>query len=182
MLKVLNDHELARRLLDIGGPKLARSTRVALKKSIKIIETAMKAAAPPRLPSVRMAIGSRVARGTEMRAKAGAGVGKKMNKNGMVKHRNRPGVGISAANIHWYVLGTQERETGSKRIGHNSHKRGARPQRAYTGHPVHRTGRAPPHPFLAAAAQAAAPEAYRELMLEINDYVQREFRRSGGAL
>jgi hypothetical protein len=115
-----------------------------------------------------------------MSAKAGAGVGKKMNRSLMKSRAAGRGVGISARNIHWYVLGTMERETGSKRIGANSHKRGVRAQRAYTGKAVHRTGRMPAHPFIHAAAQAAAPEAYRQLMLEINDYVQREWRRMGG--
>ncbi len=116
-------------------------------------------------------IGSRLLKQSQgFGAKAGAAIGKKSPKvtvSSLTKKHH--GVGISARNIHWYILGTQMRETGTKRIGRNSHKRGAKPQRIQTGNPRHSTGRMPAHGFIRAASEGAFGPATQVLNATVKE-------------
>jgi hypothetical protein len=87
-------------------------------------------------PSVRGTIGARLSksRGEVAEAKIGAGVGKRAATS--VQNRTgRPGVGISARNVHWWFLGTKDRYTGTKR---------SRTGRKDTGKRKRFTGKMPP--------------------------------------
>ena len=108
--------------------------------------------------AARSAVGTRILKSTETRAiiaaKGGFGVGLhgKRKRATAAKRRasraaargqwNLHGVGIDASDIHWPVLGTKERQTGTKttqqfRGGQRWHYTKS------TGNPVHRTGRMP---------------------------------------
>lgn len=136
-----------------SSPEYRRILRGALREGIGIVSRAQKAAVPKGLADVRTALGSRLLKDSRQGfgAKAGAGVGKssvQRTERRLAKQgpRGGRGVGISARNIHWYVMGTAARMTGSKRVG--SRKRG---DRMPTGGAVHSTGRMPAHLFIKAA-------------------------------
>jgi hypothetical protein len=105
---------------------------------------------------VRATIGKRLQKvGDDYVGKAGFGVGKS-SKSKKVKaatrHGEKGGVGISSANIHWFVLGTAERFTGSKQAGGPKHR-----YRKNTGNAAHATGKIEPvlAGFVAKAAESA---------------------------
>jgi hypothetical protein len=165
-LQLFGVAKLNGRLRELSGPEYSKVLRKGMRAGIKVIEKAQKAATP--ILSVKQAIGSRLLKQKEgFGAKAGAAVGKKKKPTAAALRkagkRHRGGVGISARNIHWYVLGTQMRETGTKRTGANSHKRGANPRRVATGRPRHSTGRMPAHGFIRAASEAASSAAVTAL-------------------
>jgi hypothetical protein len=85
-----------------------------------------------------------------IQAKVGFGVGKK-KKNApkfVRKGNKRGGVGISAQNIHWWVAGTKNRQTGGKTTG-----RGKRKMRRLNGKAIMDRGSMPSmQPGLAAIA------------------------------
>lgn len=72
-------------------------------------------------------------------AKAGTGVGKSQKLALKIGSRGRrKGVGVSARNLHWFALGTQDRYTGSVR---NRSKGAGKYARKPTGNKRHFTGR-----------------------------------------
>ena len=123
----------------------------AIMAGIKATAKAIKREVPSNLKGIRKAIGYsfKKPRSGKLRnvifAKAGAGAGMKKQKRAKLnaadanKKRKRGGVGISVANAHWFLMGTENRFTGSKRIG--AHKRGAKNKRKLTGGKVRFTGR-----------------------------------------
>jgi len=118
----------------LDGLKLAVANRVArsaLSKGVRVAVKKIKAEVPSTQKHLRKAIGGYVKkqkRGANkgiVEAKAGAAVGK--NKAAQASdavaanaaRNGKGGAGISAANIHWYIMGTQERtvkKTG-QRVG-----------------------------------------------------------------
>ncbi len=182
--KILELYGVARldgRLREMHGSKYSRVCNAALKKSAKVVETAMKAAAP--FPSLKRAIGSRLLKRSRegFGAKAGAAVGKKVPKitvKGLevASKRGGRGVGMGARNIHWYIMGTAMRSTGSKRIG--GHTKGANRGRIATEGAVHSTGRMPRDGFLRAAAQAAMNPARQVLQQEVKAGVEALWRET----
>ncbi len=126
----------------------------------------------------RGSIGKRFSRGgtnvlgrtTRPLAKVGFAVGKRKARERMIsravkRHKERHGgvkskggVGVSAANIHWFVLGTSERVTKAGR----------------------RTGRISPPPFKGVAKRAAAASAGPAMAAAVRkgkQAIEREARR-----
>jgi hypothetical protein len=93
----------------IARPGLMKAGRIAVKR--------VKAKIPSRLKDVKKLIKAKSVK-TKKNAgvasvKIGAAVGEKKKKKGDRKPRkNRPGVGISSANVHWFFVGTADRVTG----------------------------------------------------------------------
>lgn len=100
------------KLLQSVGKKIGnRVARRVLNSGVRLAAKKIKAQTDIR--SVKKAIGGSVKkkhRATEIVAKAGAGVAIKKSK-AAPKGGTRGGVGIGAANVHWYILGTAERRT-----------------------------------------------------------------------
>jgi hypothetical protein len=121
----------------IARPALTKAARHLLKK--------VKAAVPPDKKEAKKAMGMVVdAKGGKsrdlQRAKVGAAVGKASKVAGNPRRAGRPGVGMDARNIHWFILGTAQRSTGTTRI---RSKLGLG-QRKLTGGVVRNTGIMPP--------------------------------------
>lgn len=145
---VTGDRALDRKLAELSAGAVKKVMKPAIAAGLRVSAKAMKAAVPGNMKSAKKAIGSRFNKsprnGTVM-AKAGAGVGmkiakiRKMDKKNSERRGNNPGVGISARNIMWFILGTAQRFTGSKRV--RSDKTGN--TRKATGGAVHSTGRMP---------------------------------------
>lgn len=176
-IEVIGLDEVNAKLAMLRRSAQNKAIRPALTKGARILAKGMKAAVPAKFKDAKAAIGFRVKlKGDEVIAKVGASVGikkekleKQIAKQG-ARRGGRPGVGISAANIHWFIFWTAERQTGTTRVGSNSHKRGATPQRILTGGASHRTGRMPPQmgPVKQgfAASEGIAMEAIRTTALE----------------
>lgn len=109
----------------LGKLKLSMANRVArpgVNAAASMAAKIVKSKIPGRLKSVRKAIGWRSVKtkdnGGVVGSKIGGGVGKR-EKNSVPVERDekRPGVGISAQNVHWWFLGTQDRQTQFRRTG-----------------------------------------------------------------
>ena len=123
-----NNEFLDSRLAELGSKSINRISRNAVRRGLTVLRQAMQAAVPAiaktrghQTQTIKQAIGqslkkSNVTSVTE--GKAGAAVGIKRAasiaaaKAGRGKRR---GVGISANNIHWYIMGTASRYTKKKR-------------------------------------------------------------------
>ena len=92
----------------IAKPGLMKAGRLAAKK--------IKAQVPSRLKAIKKLIKSKSIKTKKNSGiagvKVGAAVGEKKKKEQDKPRRNRPGVGISSANVHWFFTGTAERVTG----------------------------------------------------------------------
>ena len=127
----------------IARPALGKAGRLAVKK--------VKATIPSRYKEIRKSIKSRSIKtkynGGFAGNKVGAGVSRKRQATTSKKRDGRKGVGIDARNVHWWFLGTDERQTGTKRkrVGGKRGKRGWRGTlaRVDTGKQKRRTGRMP---------------------------------------
>lgn len=130
---ILGIPELDARLEGLQLAVANRVARGALAKGMRVAVKKIKAQIPSGQKQLRKAIGGSVKkqnRGANkgiVEAKAGAAVGQKASKQKAAAQSEKAarqaakksGVGISAANIHWYILGTQERtvkKTG-QRVG-----------------------------------------------------------------
>lgn len=130
---ILGIPELDARLEGLQLAVANRVARGALAKGARLAAKKIKAEIPSGQKQLRKAIGSsakKQKRGPNkgwVEAKAGAAVGKKAAKQkaeaeqtkAQRKAAKKAGVGISAANIHWYIMGTAERtvkKTG-QRVG-----------------------------------------------------------------
>lgn len=161
----------------LAGPALNRIARSGIRSAKTVVVQAMRAAAPTE--SLRQAIGGRMLKSKEgFGAKAGGGVGKRMGSKGAKPRvgRGTKGVGISARNIHWYVLGTDERETGSVQRRNKLQGKYRKP----TGHAIHSTGRMPAHPFIARAALASQSAARDKLRTAVIRGIEHEYNKAGG--
>lgn len=162
--------KLLRAGVGAGMTSLAQSLRAAVNSTAATAE--VKRAA-------RKTIGKRYAKGgtsrtgktTQAAAKVGFGVGFKLKRlrQQAAKHSatGRKGVGLSAADVHWFVLGTVERKL----------KRGSE-KGPKAGHP---TGRIPP--MLAGATRTASqyggPGALEAARQKISDLLQKEAQTKG---
>lgn len=176
IIVLTGDKQLDERLQMLASDAgIDRVSRQGVRAAIKIIARTQQALAPAG--SVRSALGSRMLRKSEgIGAKAGGGVGKQFVPG---KRLGRKGVGISARNIHWWLAGTAERWTGETRVGTNSHKRGAKPQRVLTGGSRHYTGRMPAHGIIREAASLAAIPAQKALQVTVRRGIEREWKKLG---
>lgn len=144
--------ELLSTLSTIKDRGAKRAARAGLTAGLAVLRTSMRSqinatsASPALKRAARASIGSKLKKEAEgIAGKVGFSVGKKLktvSKQSAAKLAKQTakgtrsgGVGISASNIHWFVLGTVPRETGSvarKSKGGN--------YRSSTGNPVHKTG------------------------------------------
>lgn len=121
---LLGDKALTRKLDRLSKSGSKKAIVAGIRASMTPIAKAMRAAinaseASPKLKrEARKTIGARFAKGFKQRnvreAKVGFSVGKK--KKAIAKAtaaHEGGGVGLSAANIHWFVLGTDERQQKS---------------------------------------------------------------------
>lgn len=94
-----------------------RITKAAQRTALSGLAKDIKAQIPGRHKDARKAVGSSLKKSRKtalVEGKAGIGVGKKKKKqvqDEQAAKRGRPGVGITANNIHWMILGTKERYT-----------------------------------------------------------------------
>ena len=127
-IAVTGDMALNRKLSALGNPTTvkriaARGLSAGMQPVQKALRAAINAtdASPYMKREARKTIGKTVSRkGPQPTAKAGFSVGKKTKqvqraKSARTKRLGKgkgggKGVGVSAANIHWFVLGTEERE------------------------------------------------------------------------
>jgi hypothetical protein len=107
-------------LKELAEKDSRKAARAAIQKGMTVIARAIRAAVPGQYPEIKKTIGKRLAKSKsgpnqgQIAAKVGAAVGKKIDKT-PPKKRARPGVGISARNIHWFLLGTGLRTTGQRK-------------------------------------------------------------------
>ncbi len=176
---LLGDKELERKLKHLSRRGSKRAITAGIRASMTPIARAMRAAinssdATAELKrAARASIGARFGktrRITERRAKVGFSVGKKA-KQIRAAYRSKKvdgkGVGISAANIHWFVLGTDERtlKKGSARGPKAGHP---------TGKLVGVFGDVTRHAM--AGSMAASVAAARK---KISQVIEREAKRKG---
>ena len=95
--------------------------RGGVAKAMRVVVKAIKGKIPPNFKDAKKAIGGRMMKRVQgsanlATAKVGAAVGMKQDKVKMRaqdrKHKRsgRPGVGIGPENIHWFILGTDNRK------------------------------------------------------------------------
>ena len=107
-------------------------------------------------------------KGGETIGKAGFGVGKQ-TKAKLAKAAS--GVGISSSNVHWFVLGTKERDLSEKTKG-----RGRSARQVKTGHAKHPTGKIDPllKGVTTMAAGTAGPAMVEAARRKIQEVMARE--------
>ena len=155
-------------------------TRASMTASLRIIAKAIKSEVPSRWKEGRKAIGFSFRKGKASSrhkgvtfAKAGVGAGiKKAKRQKAGNSRGKPGVGMGASNFHWFVLGTAERSTGSKRIG--ARRAGVKNKRVATGNPVRRTGRLKPNPIVKRGTLKSKAAALSAMAKSIQTGIERE--------
>lgn len=125
MATITGDKALDRKLRQLAGRGASKAATAGIRAALTPVAQAMRRAvtasdASPELKrAARKTIKSRFAktfgRGRKQ-AKVGFGVGKKADAGR--SGRNRGGVGISSNNVHWFVLGTKNRQ--QKTTGRNT--------------------------------------------------------------
>jgi len=149
--------------------------RPAMGKALRTIAKSIRQQVPAKYKDAKRAIGSRFGKAKkkgQIVAKAGSGVGIKFKRiakeqaKRATKKKKTGGVGISAQNIHWFILGTADRQTGykSRRI-----KGGGREKRR-TLNPVAYRGKMPP--VLEGIVEKGAAAASQKAMNEMRDTVR----------
>lgn len=175
----------------------AKVLRPALTKAIRVVAKAIREKVPRKYTRVRQTVGSRVMTiktTSEVYGKAGFAVGKpsaakvaaqeartakRKSKNASAKPgKKRGGVGIGTANVHWLVLGTEDRRTGHK----TRRKKGVVVSRRATGNPVAFRGRIDPAKLglqgaVRHALSASEPEAIRVLLEATKDKLEKEVEK-----
>jgi len=155
-------------------------TRASMTASLRIIAKAIKSEVPSAWKDGRKSIGfsfrkgkaSSVHKGITF-AKAGVGAGiKKAKRQKASNLRGKPGVGMGAGNFHWFVLGTAERSTGSKRIG--AHRAGVVNKRKLTGKVVRRTGKIKPNGIVKRGTLKSKAAALSAMAKSIQAGIDRE--------
>lgn len=179
------DDDLDRSFHDLGDKVVNRISRNALRRGLTVLRQAMQAAVPAaaitpghQTRTVKQAIGQSLKKQSTsglVEGKAGAAVGMKQAKvDKVVAARmgtNRRGVGISARNIHWYIMGTRLRHTGGK-----NRRNGV----TLTNSRVRSTGRMPMHPAIRTGANSALPVANSMIIQSIRAQIAKEWSQRGG--
>lgn len=149
-------------------------SRAALGSGGKVIAKRIKAEVPSNWKAGRQAIGSRVfldKNTGQMTVKVGVGVGLKRKKRDKLSAEakfnrggKKPGVGLSVNNFHWFVMGTDPRQTGQKKI--TTKVKGVKTVKIIqTGNVKRNTGRMKKTPIVkrgVTSSQAASTEAIRK--------------------
>ena len=166
--------------LNAGLTALNRAIRPAINAS---------GASPQMKAAARQTLGKRLVKESYTRAvisaKAGFGVGlhgklKRARAAGRVaarkaKHGDKGGVGITASNIHWPVLGTKDRKTGTR----TTRSKG-RTYSKSTGNPVHSTGKMPAvlHGLIAAAVASSGSAIMDAVRRKVQQVIEGEVHAS----
>lgn len=123
----------------VGGPAARKVMMAGLRVVLNTIGSEMKKRLDRKVKVAAKGVKSKVkGRGDRLIAKVGFGVGRKladMEKLAPDRPKGKPGVGISAVNVHWWIAGTKERyRNGSgKPTVDQITKRYVRPKGAPTG-------------------------------------------------
>lgn len=124
-LEVIGARQVSQAFHELRQSVQTRITRSAQRTAMSVVAKEIKKQIPGRYKDARKAIGSSVKKGKSklVEAKAGVGVGYKRKKRERDDEKRaskakgkRRGVGISANNIHWMILGTKSRK--QKTTGH----------------------------------------------------------------
>jgi hypothetical protein len=182
------------RLKDKTVQKAARAgINAGLAAMNKAIRSAVNAssASPEMKRAARAAIGKRLLKEAQSRsiiaAKGGFGVGlhgkrKRAKAAARAQDRTRRGVGISASNIHWAVLGTRDRFTGTKTVRGNARKSvsGRLRYTKATGNPRHPTGSMPAvlAGIIPSVVSSAGPEIMDAVRRKVQDTLAKEVHAS----
>jgi len=151
-------------LREVGTKIGNRAARGVLARAAGMAAKKIKAKVPSSLKSVRRSIGSSVKKqgsGADrgiVKAKAGAGVGKKNKKP---EGGTKGGLGIEAANVHWYILGTKDRK--QKTSGRD-------------------TGKMPEHPIVQEAMASGGGEIVGFIKREMRPAIEREVEKAAKRL
>lgn len=174
--------ELDRKLAKLKRSVQNKVQRQAVLAGLRIITKAIKAEVPSTWKEGRKAIGFSFVRGKKQNigqtfAKAGVGAGMKKKarekRASNAKQRGKKkGIGIGVSNLHWFILGTQERFTGSKRVG--AHRKGVVSRRVSTGKQRRRTGRMKPNPIVARGTQKSRAAAKTAIANNLKAGIERE--------
>lgn len=159
--------------------KAARNVLIAgLRGAMKPIAKRMRSDLSPKVKAARRWVGYKVYRKRMLTAKVGFGVGRKLADMEKIVPKNRPksrpGVGISAVNVHWWISGTEQRyRKGSGRPTVDPvTKRYVRARGATTGAmPAKQPGLA------AKAATAVQAETMRSAEVAAKKQLQKELKR-----
>lgn len=150
-MSVAGDKKLLKRLDELSKAASNRVGKKAITAGVKLMAKAIKKEIPSTQKSARKAIGHSFKRPRSGKwknvifAKAGAGAGMKkekrakMNAKMLATRKKKKGVGIGVSNVMWLLAGTEDRWTGSKRVG--AHRAGVKNKRKLTGGAVKFTGR-----------------------------------------
>lgn len=170
------DKQLDKALAELKESAANKLLRPAVGKALRIIAKSIRQQVPAKYKDAKRAIGSKFGKAKkkgQVIAKAGSGVGIKFKKiakqqeKRQFKKKKTGGVGISAANIHWFILGTTDRQTGykSRRI-----KGGGR-EKKRTLNPVAYRGKMPP--VLEGIVEKGTAAASQQAMNEMRDTVRK---------
>ncbi len=184
--QVLGVKQLQKTLNTLKASTQNKLERSAVISGLRATAKAMRAEVPSAWKEARKAIGYSFVRGkgkwkgtTFAKAGVGAGIRKKSREKQSQNKKNRAGrrgVGIGVTNFHWFVLGTEERETGSKRIG--AHGRGVKNKRVATGTAVRKTGRMKPNPIIKRGAQKGRAASLKAMADNFKSGIEREASKS----
>lgn len=194
--------ELQRRLERLGTPRQVKQiARQALTAGQRVVVRSIKSKIPGVYKDARKAVGQSLKRSRfgenagMVAAKVGFGVGKKVQTDAEMqaagkrrksssgggvgvknKGKTRSGVGLSARNVHWAVLGTDDRYTGQTtrraRGGVRITKRGTGKRRY--------SGRMPA--ILAGVVKSGLQSSSTEAVAKIKEKMGDGIRRLGGVI
>lgn len=108
---ITGDKALDRKLKRLATSGQKRIARAALGKALTVLARGIRNAVDPKQKSAKKSVGSKNKKNKKTgvhESKVGFGVGKK-TKSKKQRDPKKPGVGISKENIHWLVLGTNDR-------------------------------------------------------------------------
>jgi hypothetical protein len=146
----IDNRQILGKLTGVSKAVENKIAKKAVLAGVKLFAKAIKSSLPASQKSARKAIGYSAVRARKgkgkgfLYAKAGGAVGMKAAKRAKTIQRNRknkPGVGISANNIHWLLVGTDDRLTGWKTTRDRKTKKIIR--RTKTGNVVRYVGKMP---------------------------------------
>jgi len=178
---ITGDKELNALLQRLPVAVEKKIARQALSQALTIEVKAMKAAVPANMKDARQAIGKRLGKNKRkgiIEAKAGAAVGfnksktKKIEGKIEAKRAGKPGVGISPRNIHWFILGTQQRTRGVK-----IHRLKSGNVKMLTGNTVANTGQMPGKPFIRQAALSVQSQVQAKIEEVIRQKLDQEIAK-----
>lgn len=112
-VSLTGDKALDRAFKRLGDKVAKKVAAQGIRAGLRIIAKGIKSEIPGHMKEARKAIGTRFKRKKtgETKAIVGGGVGKK--KAGSTERGGKPGVGIARENIHWLLLGTNNRSKES---------------------------------------------------------------------